>query len=104
MKVELDKLSETELIALKTRIAQRLRFLNETRAHTAMLEFAIGERVSFLYAGRQLVFGVLTRYNRKTVTVVSDTGDHWNVEPTALRRTRHRIPLTSGNVLPLHRK
>jgi hypothetical protein len=28
---------------------------------------------------------MITRYNRKTVTVITDDGGHWNVAPTLLR-------------------
>lgn len=105
MKLKIDTLTESQLIDLKTRIGHRLRMLHESRAQAAMLEFAIGERVCFQPGRRQMVFGTLTRYNRKTVTVVSDDGEHWNVDPHALRRARGVLPpRTSGNVLPLYRK
>jgi hypothetical protein len=29
---------------------------------------------------------MLTRYNRKTVTVITDDGQHWNVAPQFLRK------------------
>ena len=58
------------------------------RAHARMLEFTIGDRVSFQPEGRPLVVGMLIRYNRKTVTVITDTGQRWNVAPTLLRRRR----------------
>jgi hypothetical protein len=31
---------------------------------------------------------MLTRYNKKTVTVITDTGQRWNVSPTALSRVK----------------
>lgn len=37
-------------------------------------------------AGRGKVTGILTRYNKKTVTVVTDAGERWNVAPGLLRR------------------
>jgi hypothetical protein len=40
--------------------------------------------VSFRANGR-VVEGVLTRYNRKTVTVIADTGEQWNVSPMLLQ-------------------
>ena len=105
MKLKIDTLTESQLIDLKTRIGHRLRLLHESRAQSAMLEFGLGERVCFQPARRQLIVGVLTRYNRKTVTVISDTGEHWNVDPQALRRARGVLPArASGNVLPLYRK
>jgi hypothetical protein len=47
MKIDIDKLTEQELVDLNHRIVARLRFLAEMRAHTEMLEFSIGDRVVF---------------------------------------------------------
>ena len=74
MKFDIDQLSEAELIDLNNRIVARLRFLQQMRAHVEMLEFKFGDRVSFLPPGQGPVEGMLTRYNKKTVTVVTDEG------------------------------
>jgi hypothetical protein len=50
----------------------RLRFLRQIDAHQAMLEFRIGERVTFHPDGRPPVTGMITRYNKKTVSIVTD--------------------------------
>jgi hypothetical protein len=86
MEVNLDKLTEAELIALNHRIVERLRFLQQSRAHAYMLEFKIGDRVTFQPDGQPPVTGMLTRYNKKTVTVITDEGQHWNVAPSFLRK------------------
>ena len=86
MKIDIDKLSEAELIDLNHRIVERLRFLNQRRAHEQMLKFKIGDRVTFQPEGLPPVVGMLTRYNRKTVTVITDDGQHWNVSPRFMRR------------------
>jgi hypothetical protein len=86
MKIDIDKLTEAELTDLNHRIVERLRFLHQMRAHAEMLEFRIGDRVSFQPQGRPPVIGMLTRYNRKTVTVITDDGQHWNVAPQFLCR------------------
>jgi hypothetical protein len=31
---------------------------------------------------------MLTRYNKKTVTVITDTGQRWNVSPAVLSRIK----------------
>ncbi|MGH3116344.1 MAG: hypothetical protein ACRDQ2_04405 [Gaiellales bacterium] len=85
MKIDIDKLTEAELIDLNNRVVERLRFLNEMRAHGQMLQFRIGDRVSFQPEGHPIVVGMLTRYNRRTVTVITDNGQRWNVAPTLLR-------------------
>ena len=52
-----------------------------------MLEFRIGERVSFQPDGHPLLTGILTKYNRKSVTVITEQGQQWNVAPAFLRKT-----------------
>lgn len=86
MKINIDGLTEAELIDLNNRIVERLRFLSQMRAHGQMLQFKIGDRVSFQPEGHPMVVGMLTRYNRRTVTVITDSGQRWNVAPTLLRR------------------
>ena len=85
-KIDIDRLSEAELVDLNHRMVERLRFLQQMRAHAEMLEFSIGDRVCFHAGGHGVVEGMLTRYNRKTVTVITDAGRHWNVSPNLLRR------------------
>ena len=84
--INIDELSEAELIDLNHRIVERLRFLSQMRAHSEMLDFKIGERVTFHPEGYPQLFGILTRYNRKTMTVITDAGQQWNVAPRLLRR------------------
>src|SRR6266508_3754033 len=86
VKIDIDKLTEEELVDLNNRIVARLRFLNQMRAHSQMLDFRIGDRVTFQPEGRSPLFGIITRYNKKTVTVITDSGQHWNVAPGLLRK------------------
>ena len=84
MKIDITALSEDELIDLHRRITERLRFLSQTRAHHKMLEFKVGDRVSFKRDDQTTLSGVLTKYNKKTVTIITDNGEHWNVAPGLL--------------------
>jgi hypothetical protein len=86
MNIDISKLSEAELIDLDNRIVERLRFLRQMRSHEQMIQFSIGERVTFQPEGQPVVVGMLTRYNKKTVTVITDDGQHWNVSPRFLRK------------------
>ena len=90
--IDFDKLTEAELIDLNNRIVERLKFLSQMRAHGQMLQFKIGDRVSFRPEGDPVVEGMLTRYNRRTVTVISDSGQRWNVSPTLLMPYPALIP------------
>jgi hypothetical protein len=60
MKIDIDRLTEAELVDLNHRIVARLRFLQQMRAHADMLEFKIGDRVTFRPPGQQQIAGMLT--------------------------------------------
>ena len=95
MAINIDKLTEAELIDLNRRIVERLRLLQQMRAHRQMLEFKIGDRVTFQADGRGTVEGMLTRYNRKSVTIITDDGHHWNVSPALLSKITAAAPSKS---------
>ena len=102
MTISIDNLTEAELIDLNNRIVERLRFLSQMRAHAEMLEFRIGDRVAFRPSGRGELVGMLTRYNRKTVTVITDDGQRWNVSPALIRRVaREAQDVGAQNVIEL---
>jgi hypothetical protein len=108
MPINIDQLSESELIALNHRIVARLRFLREIETHSSMLEFRIGERVTFCPEGQPPVTGMITRYNKKTVSIVTDNGQRWNVAPQLLDRSRSKVSASTldmdmGNVIALPR-
>ena len=107
MHIDIDTLTEPELIDLNHRIVARLRVLRDMRAHVGMLEFCIGDRVTFQPPGRLPLQGVLTRYNRKTVTVITDDGAQWNVSPVFLGKARAPADTNHDtnrtNVVPLNR-
>jgi len=103
MRIDIDTPTEEELIDLNNQVVERLRFLRQMQAHARMLEFRIGDRVSFQPDGRPLVVGMLTRYNRKTVTVITDAGARWNVAPGLLGRAADpRAEDRAPRVVPLH--
>lgn len=106
MKIDIDNLTEEELVDLNNRVVARLRFLNQMRSHAQMLEFRIGDRVSFQPEGRPPIVGMVTRYNQKSVTVVTDSGQRWNVSPALLRKAEpsEKAGDEGAKVIPLHKK
>src|SRR5918994_919330 len=106
MKIDIDQLTEAELIDLNHRIVERLRFLDQMRAHVEMLEFKIGDRVTFQPPGQSQLEGMLTRYNKKTVTVITDSGQRWNVSPTLLKRIKPTsdAKMAGSNVVVLNKR
>lgn len=86
MRIDIDRLSEEELIDLNHKIISRLRFLRDMRSHAAMVKFRIGERVRFHPAGHPEINGIITRYNKKSVSIIADNGQRWNVHPSFLSK------------------
>jgi len=88
MSVDIDQLTYAQLIDLNNRVVARLKFLEQMQAHSAMLDFSVGERVSFQPPGHPELTGVLVKYNQKTVTVLTDQGQSWKVAPGYLRKVQ----------------
>jgi hypothetical protein len=105
MPIDIDVMTESELIDLNHRIVARLRLLRQIDAHEAMLEFRIGERVTFHPDGRPPVTGMITRYNKKTVSIATDDGQRWNVAPHFLEGAAPRTTRKPGdsNVISIQR-
>jgi hypothetical protein len=81
----LDEFTEEELHHLNRLIVERIRLMHQVKAHRVMTQFRVGQRVQFTTPTGQLVIGVLTKYNRKSVGVISDQGVRWTVGPGLLR-------------------
>jgi hypothetical protein len=94
-RVDIDHLTEPELVDLNRRVVERLRLIRQLHAHKAMLEFRIGDRVCFDADNRTPITGILTRYNRKSVTVITGDGRHWNVSPQLLRLAKPEANATA---------
>ena len=45
--IDIDRLSEAELIDLNRRIVERLRMMQTLRSHQQMMKFSVGQRVRF---------------------------------------------------------
>jgi len=88
--IDIDQLSEEELIDLNHRIVERLNFLSQARAHEKMLKFRIGERVQFESNTGETISGVLMKYNKKTVSIITDEGQRWNVAPGFLKPAKKK--------------
>jgi len=106
MSVDIDKLTEAELIDLNNRVVARLEFLHQMRSRAHMFDFSIGQRVSFQPAGQPPLSGIIAKYNRKTVTVITENGQQWRVAPVFLRKAAPSASSepVSAQVISLPRK
>lgn len=95
MPIDIDALTHDELVALNYRIVERLKFLDSMQAHNSMMAFNIGARVSFDSGKDGRLLGTLLKFNRKTVTVVTDNGQKWNISPHLLSPVKDAKPAQS---------
>lgn len=106
MHIDLDRLSESELVDLNARVVERLRLLRQARAQMAMFQFNVGDRVGFESESGAVICGTLVRHNKTSVTVRTDAGAQWRVSPGLLRPAAEVSvqPATSATIIPLPRK
>jgi len=108
MAIDIDDLTYEELIKLNHKIVERLKFLDSMHTHNEMMQFSPGDKVTFQPPNRERQTGTLVKYNKKTVTVVTDDGEQWNVAPQLLSKIIKEKPKTNnskrGNVIKLHGK
>ena len=106
MKIDINGLTEEELVDLNHRVVERLRLMRQVRTHVAMLEYRIGETVSFAPDGRGTLVGVITRYNRKSVTVLTSSGESWRVAPNLLSKVdaEQGTRQNQGNIVSLPKR
>ena len=90
MKLNIDHLTEAELIELNHKIVERLRLMRQIRSHKEMFKFKIGDRVRFHPSGHEPQTGTLTRFNQQSVTVITDNGGHWTVAPTLIELSQSK--------------
>ncbi len=84
MSINIDHLSVDELVMLNHHIIERLKMLESLEAHKSMMKFHPGARVSFDSPSGERLSGTVMKFNRKTVTVVTDNGQRWNISPHLL--------------------
>jgi hypothetical protein len=106
MPINIDNLSEDELIELNHRIVERLKFLETMHTHNEMMQFSPGEQVSFEPPGRGRQIGTLVKFNKKTVTIITENGQKWNVSPHLLSKVKNvrQKDKRAGHVIDLHGK
>ena len=89
MEIDIDSMSYDELVELNHKIVEKLKFLDSIHTHKKMMQFSPGDQVCFEPSGRDKQFGTLVKYNQKTVTVITESGQKWNVSPHLLRKVKN---------------
>lgn len=79
--IDIDGMTRGELLELNHRVAGRPNHLDQVQAHEAMMRYRPGNRVTFTSKDGREVSAALMNQNQKTVTVIADDGQKWNVSP-----------------------
>jgi len=106
MKIDLSSLTYDELIELNHKIVEQLRFLDTMHTHEEMMRFNPGDKVSFQPSGRERQIGTLVKFNKKTVTVITESGQKWNISPQMLSKVKKVKPQKGGksNVIEINQQ
>jgi len=82
-------LGEEDLRFLNRLIVERLKLIAQAQSTALMSQFNIGDRVGFQAPSGERKIGIVQRLNKKTVTILTDKGHHWNVSPGLLSPVGH---------------
>jgi hypothetical protein len=86
MGIDIESLSYEELLELQHKISQRLRTIDAGKVPKDQAKFNQGDKVSFAHPTLGVQTGTLIAHHEKTVTVVTQSGQQWNVSPHLLRK------------------
>lgn len=86
--MDISHLTYEELLELNKKVVTQIKYLQDVKRFENMMQFSLGEKVSIEIPdhGRQLA--TILKFNKKTVGIVTEVGEEWNVPPTALRKIK----------------
>ncbi len=93
MNINLDAMTEKELVLLNREIVRRLEIMSLTRRRMQLLSFEVGDLVEF-DSGIEILSGTIIRVNQKTATIDAEDGRSWRVSPTLLRKVNSERPVS----------
>ena len=108
MPINIDDLTYEQLLKLNHKVVERLKFMDNMHTHNEMMQFSPGDKVTFEPNNREKQTGTLVKFNKKTVTVLTDDGQSWNVAPHLLSKAKKEKLKSKkskhGKVVSLHGK
>ncbi len=108
MPINIDNLTYEQLLKLNHQVVERLKFMDSMHTHNEMMQFSPGDKVTFEPHNRERQIGTLVKFNKKTVTVLTEDGQSWNVAPHLLSKANKQKSETKkskkGKVVNIHGK
>ena len=81
---EIESLSYDELLEINRLIVDRIKVLRASKTSLEMQKFNLGNKVEFFTDEGEVISGTVAKVNKKTVGIVTNDGERWNVSPTLL--------------------
>ena len=97
----LAQFSDDELLSLNREIVDLLTARQRQEQRQSLLEYCIGERVTFQGPEGRPISGIIKKINQKTLTIVTDHGQ-WKIHPCFVLKQK-AIKAGRGKALTLHR-
>jgi hypothetical protein len=79
-------LDEDQLRQLYMIVGERLHLFQKAKQLRNMANFNIGDLVSFEHSDGRAIQGVITKLNQKTISLLTNQQQKWNVSPSLLRK------------------
>lgn len=92
MGIDVEHLSEEELLSLEQSVRERLKLLEGQRTPVEMRQFSLGEQVSFEPPGRCKQSSKVIKFYRRTVMIITESGQKWKVPPHLLKKAKRLKP------------
>ena len=82
--MRIEDMTLEQLLTMNTIICQRIKELQDRKTLQALIQLRVGMSV-VVDVPDEVLFGVITKINRKTTTVLVDDGTYYRVSPSLLR-------------------
>lgn len=86
MPIDIESLNYEELLELKHVITERLKHLDSLTPQKRIMQFTPGDEVNFSHRTQGRQTGTLLKFNDTTATVITKSGQKWNVSPHLLKK------------------
>ena len=90
MSIDIESLSYEELLELQHMITQRLKAIDSGKSAKVRWKFNQGDKVSFSHPTLGLQTGTLLAHHERTATVITHSGQKWDVSPHLLRKVVYK--------------
>lgn len=77
-------LGRNELIYLNRLVVERLKLIAQARSTVEMSKYNLGDKVTFQDTNGSIKRGRIIKLNKKTVSLITDDNERWNVAPGLL--------------------